>query len=160
MNVFYAHLEDIEMFEYYYGASDIPEVEKSGALPRSYDAERMMKRRDSQEQLHKEFPNLPSDKRLAKISPDVIAFITEEPYSIEMLVDRDGESLYDSIGDERGIKLIKIAHEPIVKELIDEKLGLDLSRIPLDSQMQLLNYMAEADGERFDNLCRVMQEKN
>ncbi len=159
-NVFYAHLEDIEMFAYYYGASDIPEAEKSGALPRSYDAERMMKRRNSQEQLHKEFPNLPSDKRLAKISPDVIAFITEEPYSIEMLVDRDGENLYDSIEDERGIKLIKIAHEPIVKELIDEKLGLDLSRIPLDSQIQLLNYMAEADGERFDNLCRVMQEKN
>lgn len=54
--------------------------------------------------------------------------------------------------------LLNTAHRPSIKPLIEDKLSLRLDDIPLNSQVQLLKFMTEADNGRFNHLCNSLHK--
>ena len=117
-----------------------------------------------QTKLREEFPFFSNEQTLIKFAPDLVANINNHN-GIDIIADKDGNSVSllryaedNSFGiDRETADLLSAAHNPAVKSLIDEKLGLDLVDIPLESQIQLLKFMTEADDGRFDRLCSTLR---
>lgn len=126
--------------------------------------QRKAKIKAEQMKLHQEFPELPSDQWLTKIAPDVMGSFPGG--RLDVIADKSGNraSLLDytkenGFGiDKNTATLIGMAHKPEVKETIDAELGLDLAEVPLDSQIQLLKFMAEAGDDRYDRLCEGLHK--
>lgn len=119
---------------------------------------------ERQAKLHDEFPSFSEEQILTRFAPDMVATKMSSG-GIDIIADKDGNSASllryaedNSFGiDRETADLLSAAHTPAVKSLIDEKLGLDLVDIPLDSQIQLLKFMTEADDGRFDRLCSTLR---
>lgn len=121
----------------------------------------------NQAKLHKEFPGLPKEKQLVKIASDAAAIVefnkkydeNEAWFSLSASIG----SIYGSGGKE--VKLdgemltyLSAVHQSGVLKLeIEKELGLNLTDISINAQVQLLKFMAEAGSERFDKLCSTLQ---
>lgn len=55
--------------------------------------------------------------------------------------------------DEENVFLLSVAHNPVFRPLIEDKLKLKLQDISLPAQIQLLKYMTKVGDERFEKLC-------
>ena len=121
------------------------------------------KQQNEQEKLHSLFPNFPEDATLIEMAPDTAASINQHG-QINLVKNKVGDtasllrySEENSFGiDQDSAYLLGVAHNPNIKPLIDQKLGLNLADISLGSQIQLLKYMATADDSRFDSLCSTL----
>lgn len=118
----------------------------------------------AQAKIHQDFPNLPSDNYSVMIAPGVAGAFSGG--RLDQIVDKNHRHAsllrYASdndfnIGHETAC-LLGAAHDERVKELIDERLGLDLAEVPLDAQIQLLKFMTEAGNTRFDRLCNALHQ--
>ena len=131
--------------------------------------------KENQVRLHEEFPALPRDEMLVKIASDAAAVV-----KFEKRYDEDESwfsfgSLFGEISDLDGhiisasetgnpfdldqelITYLSIVHNNrAIKKLVEKTIGLSLVKIPLKSQVQLLRFMTEANGSRFDKLCSVL----
>ena len=120
-----------------------------------YDAEQ-------QKNLHKEFTDLPNNKRIARIAPGIAA--TFGYFSLEMVSDKNGNhaslNRYETAKEfgvsQKSSALLKMAHDPDIKEIINGYLKLNLSDVSLSAQIQLLKFMSDAGGQRFNKLCSTM----
>ena len=133
-------------------------------------------------QLHSEFPSLTYDKAknsfLYQIAPDVAVSygaweanegMTHTLYgSFLELANRNGDtfSLSDipannpyNLTDEK-VQLLNAVHIPNVRKSIDKWLGLELNKISLEAQVQLLEYMTTSDNERLNRLHETMHDTN
>ena len=121
------------------------------------------KQQNKQKELHSLFPNFPEDTTLIEIAPDTAAGINRHG-QIDLIENKLGDtasllrySEENSFGiDQDSAYLLGVAHNPNIKSLIDQELGLNLADISLGSQIQLLKYMATADDSRFDSLCSTL----
>ena len=131
------------------------------------DKERRKKAQEEQGLLHQRFPVLPSNQRITVIAPGVAA-ASFGNYSFNMVADEGGQTASlleyldeNSFGlDKDSATLIRTAHNPDIKSLINKQIGMDLASIPLDAQIQLLKFMTEADNGRFDKLCHTLHSVN
>ena len=118
---------------------------------------------EAQRKIHKTYPALPENSRLNKIAPDVGGAL-DESGNVVQISNQKGEvlSLLNSSRDnvfglDRDTAfLISAAHNPGVEKTISDKIGLKLSDIPFDPQVQLLKFMTEAGSDRFDKLCSTL----
>lgn len=134
----------------------------------------------NQEKLHQEFPSLPNTGQLLKIAPDAaISIQFQEKYdfdiswfshsgSLNALSDNQDHTISmaemkDNAPNSFGLNkdlltyLEAIHCNPRVKNTVETTLGLNLTDIPLDSQIQLLKFMTEADSSRYENLRTTLQ---
>ena len=131
----------------------------------------------NQERLHEEFPFFPEDKQLVKIASDAVAVVEfQQKYdedeswfssssSLQQITDSDGNTI---IGPDKkspyGLDkdaitcLVAIHNNARIKNAVEEKLGLSLTKMPLKAQAHLLKFMTEAGNKRFDNLCNVLHK--
>ena len=121
---------------------------------------------DNQKKLHEEFPNLPKNEQLVKIASDAAATVEfKQVYDPDL----DNFSYSGYLGtissnklsnlDDDTITLLSITHEnDAVKNTVEDELGINLSKIPLEAQAHLLKYMTEANSERFDKLCGTLHK--
>ena len=122
------------------------------------------KHQAEQEAIREEFPELPNGGLVTIVAPGVAGAFSRSG-RLNRIVTKDGRSASlleykkdnDFGMDFESCHLIEAAHDPGVKELIDERLGLNLADIPLGSQIQLLKFMTEAGNDRFDRLCNILQ---
>lgn len=118
-----------------------------------------------QQKIHEKFPFFGSAWHLTEIAPNVagivkkgqISFISDIHSNGMELLDFDSQNNPFGIDEEEAF-LLRSAHTPKVKRLINDKLGLDITKIPLKPQTKLLKYMAKADDGRFDALCNTMKK--
>ncbi|MDO5451967.1 MAG: hypothetical protein Q4F56_02660 [Candidatus Saccharibacteria bacterium] len=119
----------------------------------------------NQMRLHKEFPNLPSDKQLVKIASDAASIVRfDKKFSEDDLF--ESSALIGTITnknektinlDEEMVKYLSVIHQNnLVKEAVEERLSIDLTDISIESQITLLRFMTEAGNERFDKLCNTL----
>lgn len=123
----------------------------------------------NQEQLHRDYPALPGDDIVVRLAPG-IAYSLDDYHRIKSTafegavdtVSKDTDPQKDPflslLGQDNDMPLwmINFAHDVRFRGLLEDELGLDLARIPLDSQIQLLKFMAKADDGRFDRLCKTL----
>lgn len=130
----------------------------------------------SQAQIHAEYPTLSqgSSLRLIRIAPGVAASATEAKITTNTsvkdytqlleLADRQGQrSILSEIDkhnpfdlSENDISLLNMAHISGIKKSINKWLGIDITDISLNAQIQLLRYMTEAQDHRLENLRNAM----
>lgn len=131
---------------------------------------------DNQRKLHQEFLSLPPDKQLVRIASDAAAAID---FKEGRLVDIDDYAekvalgqISDSYGnmanpeqngqnqlgiDNEALSYVRVLHSnEVAKNMVEGLIHLDLAEIPLNSQAQLLKFMARANNERFGKLCSVL----
>lgn len=112
-----------------------------------------------QAELHRMFPSLPSEQSIIKVAPGVVASVNQSA-RVNTIADANGRQMsllsYEKDNDfgidQDAAYLIGMAHNQDIKALIDEELGIDLADIEFDAQVQLLKYMTEAEGDRYDKL--------
>ena len=118
-----------------------------------------------QEQLHEEFPTLPKNRALSRIAPD-IAGTSDASGNTVQISNQKGETLSllncledNTFGLDRDTAfLVGTAHNPVVEEIINNRINLKLQDVSLNSQVQLLKFMTEADSGRFDRLCNTLSK--
>ena len=116
-----------------------------------------------QAQLHLDYPTLPEQRLLTIIAPDIAATFSHN--GIDIISDQNGHtasmlkySKKNHFGiDQNASSLLSAAHNPEIKNIINNKLSIKLEEIPLDAQIQLLKFMTEANNQRFNALCHTMQ---
>lgn len=123
----------------------------------------------NQDQLHEDYPALPSNHIIVRLAPG-IAYSLDDYHEMESTAfmgtdttipeseDSQVDPLLNLIKQDENTPLwiLSFAHDVRFRGLIEDKLELDLSEIPLDSQVQLLKFMAKADTGRFDRLCETL----
>ena len=127
--------------------------------------ERQLIWKKEQEQLHEEFPTLPKNRALSRIAPDV-AGASDASGNTVQISNQKGETLSllncledNTFGLDRDTAfLVGAAHNPGVEEIINNRINLKLQDIPLNSQVQLLKFMTEADSSRFNRLCNTLSK--
>lgn len=131
----------------------------------------------NQERLHEEFPFFPEDKQLVKIASDAVAVVEfQQKYdeyeswfssssSLQQITDSDGNTIIGSdkkspfgLDKDAITCLVAIHNNARIKNAVEEKLGLSLTKMPLKAQAHLLKFMTEAGNKRFDNLCNVLHK--
>lgn len=145
-----------------------------------YDEDYKYEKEDEQDKLREKFPNLPGVFSIRKIAPDAaicgkclgtpdgkVVILDGEVGNREMLDLPDGfdEALVNKsdigLDDDTAILLDTVYdRESSIKEMIDEKLELDLTEIPLETQVQLLKFMTEAGDARFERLCGTLKNSD
>lgn len=118
-----------------------------------------------QSKLHKDYPSLPNHQILSIIAPNTAAVMGDDG-NITQISNKNGDelSLLSCPPDNKfnldrnAAFLLSAAHNPGVEQVISDKIGLDLSEIPLDAQVHLLKFMTEADSGRFDKLCNTLNQ--
>ncbi len=128
----------------------------------------------NQDRLHREFPALPKDAQLVKIASDAAATIKfEQKYdereslfafssSLDLISDSEGHIVPTSeLGklmntDSQVAKYVGALYGS--RNVVEDVVNVDLTTIPLKSQLFLLKFMSEANNERFDNLCNSLQK--
>ena len=129
------------------------------------DRERREKIRAEQESLHRDFPSLPEEYKIVEVAPDMAAAVSRYARLVALAA-KDGRqsSLLDwgkdnSFGFDRNTAfLIGTAHSPDMRPLIDSQLGVELSEISLEAQIQLLKFMTEAGDARYEALCGALRK--
>ncbi len=119
---------------------------------------------EQQGDLHQIYSKLPENQFIVKIAPDVAASTTANN-NLTSLSDVSGHqtmllnlnSRNDFNLSNKDVLLLTAAHNFAVKDIISGELEIDLANIPLDSQLQLLNFMAEANNDRYDKLCKTLR---
>lgn len=78
---------------------------------------------------------------------------------VEFIDYSDIEGLLDEIPDitHEETFLARTAYNPEVKPLMDAELGFDFAKISPAAQLQLFNFMVNADDRRYNRLCTTMQ---
>lgn len=132
----------------------------------------------NQVRLHDEFPSLPKESELVKVASDAAAIVeSEDKYGEEsetppnallsQVFYKDGhiainfaEKNFFDLDKDTAICFAAVHGDKIIKKTIEEKLDFALVDIPLKAQLQLLKFMTEANNERFDKLCNVLQKMN
>ena len=130
-----------------------------------------------QAQIYAEYPTLSQgdNLRLVRIAPGIAASATEAKVAAGVsmgddytqlleLADRQGrKSVLSEIDknnpfdlSEDDISLLNMAHINGIKKSINKWLGIDITDISLNAQIQLLRYMTEAQDHRLENLRNVM----
>ena len=115
-----------------------------------------------QDEKHRQYPSLPNDRVLVDVAPGMAATVVNG--GIDMISDLEGHtaSLLDyskenPFGiDKESAQLLAAVHGSRMVDVISKELDVDLVKIPIDAQIQLLKFMTEADGKRFDKLCDTM----
>ena len=138
---------------------DAKEMMSSFAKNLEYKQQRQIE----QDVLHSNFPTLPKDQDLTAIAPGIaatisnrwlIGTISDNKQSLNLLALTDNNDHF-GLSKEDAV-LLGAAHGSSTRYEINEKLGINLSNIPLAPQIQLLKYMTEADSSRFEKLCDTM----
>lgn len=124
----------------------------------------------NQEKLHSEFPTLSKNRQLVKIASNAAAEVEfsqkydeEEDWfssgiTIGAIADKDGRMI--KLDDETATYLSAVHQNQEVKNVVEEKLGISLADISIESQVGLLRFMTEASNERFDRLCDSLHSVN
>ena len=123
----------------------------------------------NQKRLHDEFPTLSKNRQLAKIASNAAAEVEfskkyddEDLFSSSIVIGaiagEDGRII--KLDDETATYLSAIHQNQEVKNVVEEKLGIDLIDISIESQIGLLGFMTEANNERFDRLCDSLRSTN
>ncbi len=112
--------------------------------------------KDQQPALRNEFPLADKNFMLTKISPDVVGLLNSN-HEIVSLVDRDNKNQeFDNMPEEEALALLNAAHYPGVIAPIQVALHMASSEFydaPLDSQLQILKFMAISSSDSFEKLC-------
>ena len=123
----------------------------------------------NQEKLHSEFPTLSKNRQLVKIASNAAAEVEfNEKYgdedwfsssiAIGAIANKDGGII--KLDDETATYLSAVHQNQEVKNAVQEKLGISLTNISIESQIGLLRFMTEAGNERFDRLCDSLHSAN
>ena len=129
----------------------------------------------NQEQLHEEYPALPKDPGhfVVKFAPGIASSINAHYFNTEELaLEGAANPLSEDVptsenpfmdllynrndGSTVPLWALEFAHDVRFRGVLEDKLGLNLADIPLESQMQLLEFMTRADNGRFDSLCSTL----
>lgn len=62
----------------------------------------------------------------------------------------------DFLNDDHA-QLLAELHRPDAQHVVEGELGIKLEQLGLSEQIQLLDFMAKSDANRYERLCRVMQ---
>ena len=123
----------------------------------------------NQTRLREQYPALSGLDLIARFAPG-IAYSLDDYHSMKdvalegaknTLSESEDYSQNPFIGlikedDNVPVWVLNFAHDVRFRGLIEDKLGFDLAEVPLNSQVQLLKYMTEADSGRFDKLCSTL----
>ena len=125
----------------------------------------------NQEMLREKFPALSDEYIILRMAPGVAYTLDHYHGMKDVALEGAATTLAESEGhkdpfialigqgQDNAVPLwvLTFAHDVRFCGLIEEKLGVELADIPLDSQMQLLEYMTLSDNKRFDKLCSVLK---
>lgn len=136
--------------------------------------------KENKAKIKQEFPAIANDDyfSICKIASDAAATFQEEilfyseddevcARSIDKISDDKGNICIPGLSnnipsiDDDSAQIIELIHGTgWFKDAIDQELSVNICKIPLASQVQLLKFMSEPNDERFDHLQKTLQEIN